>query len=269
MINLKYPVLLIHGMGFHDSERFCYWGRIPKMLREEGCTVYYGYHDRNGTIERSGRFLSKRILSILKECGAEKLNVIAHSKGGLDMRYAISSLGMSKFVASLTMIGTPNNGSHTMDKILKLPKWIVKATASVTDLVMRILGDKHPESYLVFKSYATEYAKEFNLSNPDSPDVYYQSYAFKLKNALGDIFMFPTYLILKICEGENDGLVAPCSVVHGNFRGIYTGENHRGISHLDQIDFRRRRFTEKEGKNVSDMAKFYKTLVSELAEMGF
>lgn len=29
---LKYPVLLVHGMGFRDSKRISYWGRIPAKL---------------------------------------------------------------------------------------------------------------------------------------------------------------------------------------------------------------------------------------------
>lgn len=61
----KYPILLVHGVFFRDL---------------------------------------KRILEILKETGAEKVNIIAHSKGGLDSRSAICFEGMDQNVASLTTI---------------------------------------------------------------------------------------------------------------------------------------------------------------------
>lgn len=47
---LKYPVLLVHGMGFRDGKYINYWGRIPAKLEENGCKVYYGNQDSNGTV---------------------------------------------------------------------------------------------------------------------------------------------------------------------------------------------------------------------------
>lgn len=41
-----------------------------------------------------------------EETGCEKVNIIAHSKGGLDSRYAISRLGMDQYTASLTTINS-------------------------------------------------------------------------------------------------------------------------------------------------------------------
>ena len=40
MIDLRYPILLVHGMGFRDYKHVGYWGRIPKALERKGCTVY-------------------------------------------------------------------------------------------------------------------------------------------------------------------------------------------------------------------------------------
>ena len=40
----------------------------------------------------------------------EKVNIVAHSKGGLDARWYIAHGGANK-VANLIMIGTPNSGS--------------------------------------------------------------------------------------------------------------------------------------------------------------
>lgn len=270
MINLKYPILLVHGMGFRDYKHIGYWGRIPKALEKEGCIVYYGNQDSNGTIEDNSRFLAERIKSIIKETGAEKLNVIAHSKGGLDIRYAISTLGMDKYIASLSTVSTPHNGSYTMDKIMSLPRWIIKLIASCSDLWLRILGDKQPNAYRVFESFTTGHADRFNAENPDSPDVYYQSYAFTFSTPFSDGLEWFQHFVLKCIEGENDGLLTPRAVQWGNFRGTFTGATHRGISHADEIDLRRRPFTRKKRNGgIADIVDFYLELVRELGSMGY
>lgn len=202
----------------------------------------------------------------------EKVNVIAHSKGGLDIRYAISNLGIEDKVATVTTIATPHNGSITIDRILKLPDIIVRCAAKTVDLVMTICGDSTPDSYRVFYEFSTEFAKKFNKENPDKESIYYQSYAFVMRNMLSDILMWFPYFIVKISEGPNDGLLAPHSVKWGEFKGVYNGTGNRGISHCDEVDLRRKRFTKKEKKNeneISDITQFYLEVVNELAKKGF
>lgn len=266
---MKYPILMVHGMGYRDSKIINYWGRIPARLEKMGCKVYYGNQDSNADIPTNGTVLKNRIEEILKETGAEKVNVIAHSKGGLDVRYAISSLGVGDKVASLTTVGTPHNGSKTMDLLLKCPDFLVKFVGKCTDLFFRIRGDAKPDSYKVFHSFSTMEAAEFNEKNPDMEGVYYQSYAFVMNNPFSDIFLFFPNLVVKIVEGKNDGFLTPESVKWGEFRGIYRGNTNRGISHCDEVDMRRRKFTKKSGENISDIVILYENIVSELIEKGF
>lgn len=269
MIDLKYPILFVHGMGFRDRRLIGYWGRIPGALEREGCKVYFGNQDSNGTIESNGEFLAGQIRSILSESGAQKLNVIAHSKGGLDMRYAISALNMGRYIASLTTIGTPHNGSKTMDRVMRFPKWIIRSIAACSDLWLRILGDKQPNAYRVFESFTTQHAKAFNEENPDVHDVYYQSFAFVLSRPFSDILLWFPHFVVSCIEGENDGLVTPTAAAWGDFRGVYRGCTNRGISHADEVDLRRRPFTKKSGPGVSDITDFYIVLVRELQKKGF
>ena len=121
----KYPVLLVHGMGFRDRPHLNYWGRIPKALEKMGCRVFYGQQDASGSVEKNGAVIAERIRGIIEQTGAEKVNIIAHSKGGLESRYAISTLGEAEHVASLTTVCTPHNGSETMDAIMKFPRWML------------------------------------------------------------------------------------------------------------------------------------------------
>ena len=78
----RYPVVLIHGAGFRDLRWPVYWGRIPAALQAEGAQLYYGLQDCWGSIETNAGQIARRIDEILAETGAQKVNVIAHSKGG-------------------------------------------------------------------------------------------------------------------------------------------------------------------------------------------
>lgn len=266
---MKYPFLLVHGMGFRDRNKLNYWGRIPSVLEQLGCTVFYGNQDANGAIETNGAFLKNRIEEVISESGAERVNIIAHSKGGLDSRFAISTLGMGKYVASLTTISTPHNGSVTIDKLLTFPDILVKAVGKCTDFFLRIGGDKEPDSYKVFHELTTDYAKDFNKRNPDFRDTYYQSYAFVMKNPFSDIFLLFPNLVISIIEGENDGILTPSSANWGEFKGVFQSNSRRGISHCDEVDLRRKRLTKKQGENLSDIVELYKNIAAELAEKGF
>ena len=176
MERLKYPLLMVHGMGFRDNRVIGYWGRIPKALEKCGAEVFFGGQDSNGSIEGNAAQLKKTIEAVLRQTGAEKVNIIAHSKGGLEARYLISTMGMADKVASLTTISTPHNGSVTVDRLMDIvPQPLVKLGCGVTDLWFRILGDKSPDTYSAVNSFKTNSADIFNIKNPDSPDVYYQS----------------------------------------------------------------------------------------------
>lgn len=102
---IKYPVLFLHGFGFHD---WFYWGQNSTDTAETWCANLVRTSGRNAVID-----------GICEKSGAEKVNIIAHSKGGLEARYLVSSLGMENRIASVTTLCTPHHGSVSMDKLLK------------------------------------------------------------------------------------------------------------------------------------------------------
>lgn len=266
--SLRYPVLLVHGMGFRDDKPIGYWGRIPRVLIAQGCRIFYGNQDSNASIETNGAHLARRIEKILTETGAEKVNIIAHSKGGLDARYAISTLGIGDRVASLTTMSTPHHGSKTVDLLLGAPDCLVRFAGFCTDCWFRLLGDKNPHSYSVFHAFRTESAEVFNQQNPDDPRVYYQSYSFAMKHPFGDILLWLPSLAVWLIEGENDGLLSPASTRWSNWQGICRSITGRGISHCDEVDLRRHRLTKRSGDGVSDITEVYTHALQALIEAG-
>ena len=268
-LNLKYPVLLVHGMCFRDWWFFSYFGRVPKLYKRMGADVYHGCQDSVGAYETNALQLKETIDKVLEKTGAEKINVVAHSKGGLDTRYLISTLGYGDKIASLTTLQTPHHGSKTVDRLMKIPKPLVRLAGFLTSAFYKILGDKKPAAYKCFELFTTKGAREFNEANPDSCEVYYQSYAFVMKRWTADVFMCLPSLVVGSLEGENDGLLPPNAVMWGEFKGIVRTNGRRGISHADEVDFRRRRLTKKTGEGVSDVLEIYKQVLVDLEEKGF
>ena len=183
---------------------------------------------------------------------------------------AASSLGMGESIASITTIGTPHRGSKTIDKLLKAPDSLFNIASFAVDNWIGLIGDTKPNFYAVCRDFSTEYADRFNRESPDMPGVYYQSFAGVMKTPLSDINLSTANMIIKMIEGDNDGLVSVQSAKWGDHFALLTGRTNRGVSHYDEIDFRRSPLSAKEGKDgVSDICDVYREIVKGLAEHGF
>ena len=172
----KYPILMVHGIFFRDWQMFNYWGRVPKELVRNGAEIYYGGQQSANLISVSAGELRDKIEKVIKETGAEKLNIIAHSKGGLDSRYAISKLGMDRYVASLVTINTPHYGCNFVDDILaKVPDGLLKFVAARYNKLFTVLGDTAPDFEKGLRELTHSNCAKLDKEIPDSPNVYYRS----------------------------------------------------------------------------------------------
>ncbi|MCD8049852.1 MAG: hypothetical protein LUG52_09755 [Clostridia bacterium] len=266
-LKTKYPLFFIHGMGFRNCDKIGYWGRIPKVLRKMGSEVYCSHQDSNATVEENANQLVLEMRKVLERTGSEKLNIIAHSKGGLEARYIISTLKCG-FISSLTTLSTPHNGSKTVDALLKIPPILIKGGSKIFDFFYKLAGDKKPDTYNAIQIFRTECAAEFNRQNPDDPAVFYQSCSFVMKNPFSDILLGFPYIVVKHFEGENDGLLTPAACKWTNYMGTFSSPHRRGISHNDAVDLRRRKFAA-DGDGVRDITNFYVDIVRDLKEKGF
>jgi pimeloyl-ACP methyl ester carboxylesterase len=107
--NSTLPVLLIHGYMADATV----WNKWIDLLKKDGIVVYpitfKQSDDKCGSAAEHAKELSKIIGQIKDETGQNKVNIVGHSKGGLDARVYLAN--NTKDVANLIMIGTPNAGS--------------------------------------------------------------------------------------------------------------------------------------------------------------
>ena len=265
----KYPIVLIHGAGFRDLKWPVYWGRIPSVLEEHGAKIYYGLQDCWASIETNASAIAVRIDEILEETGAEKVNLIAHSKGGLEARMTASSLGYGDRIASITTIATPHHGSKTIDQLFSFPKGLFRSAAFAVNNWIKIVGDKKPDFLSVCEGFTTSSMIRFNRDNPDVPGVYYQSYACIMSHPFSDINLSTANFVLNRIEGPNDGLVSAESASWGENVHILRTGVFRGISHLDAIDLRRMPFTRKKDAEICDICDVYVGIAADLKQRGY
>lgn len=260
----RYPILMLHGVGFRDFKYVNYWGRIPKVLSENGAIIYYGNQEAFATVEHNGKQIQHRILEICEQQHCDKVNIIAHSKGGLDARYVIHACGMGEHVASLTTISTPHRGCRFVDVLIKIvPDGIYRRLSSIFDGFFHRIGDEYPDFYTVTHQFSTTWAKQFNTDIKDDPNVYYQSYMSFMHGAFSHILLTIPYLFIKLVDGKSDGLVSEESAKWGNFRKTFENEHYRGISHGDIIDLTREDY---KGFQVCET---YVDIVKELKDKGY
>ena len=261
----KYPLLLVHGVFFRDYKAVNYWGRIPKELERNGATVFYGNHQSALSVADSGSELAQRIKQIVSETGCEKVNIIAHSKGGLDCRYAVSHCGADAYTASLTTINTPHRGCRFADYLLeKIPEGVKNSIAKSYNAALRKAGDDNPDFLAAVTDLTDKNCSMLNQTTADMPEIYYQSVGSKLNKATNGKFPLNfTYHIAKHFNGANDGLVSEDSFRWGENYTFLTVPGKRGISHGDMVDLNR--------ENIPgfDVREFYVQLVADLKNKGF
>lgn len=233
--------MLVHGIGFRNSKSIGYWGRIPKALEFQGAQVFCSNQDGWGTIETNGAHLTNEIDQILTSTNSERINLIAHSKGGIDSRYLLSLPGPNR-IASITTISTPHHGSKSMDLLMHIPAFLVKFGGLFVGGVSRLLGDKNPNFYKTCMQMTTKGMEEFNDKHNNTKGVYCQSFGAIMRKPSSDIIMMIQNAIVKLIEGDNDGLVTPISASWEKYTGILIGTGKRGVSHADVVDLRRKSF---------------------------
>ena len=260
----KYPLLMVHGVFFRDFEHLNYWGRIPEELEKNGARIYYGNHNSASAVRDSAEQLAARVHEIIDKTGCEKVNIIAHSKGGLDSRAMIALTDAAPYVASMTTINTPHRGCQFADYLLnKIPAKQQKAVEKAYNAGAAKLGDVNPDFLAAVHDLTFENCEKLNEEIVDDPNIFYQSVGSKLNKPMSGRFPLNfTYPLVKYFDGANDGLVGEESFPWGENYHFLTVEGKRGISHGDVIDLNR--------ENIPgfDVREFYVQLVADLKNKG-
>lgn len=233
---LNYPVLMCHGYGgFLTVVTPSAMHHCCMRLRGMGILAFAPNIVPYASIATRAEQWVSIIERLKKTYGFDKFNVVAHSMGGLDMRHAITHLGMDKSVASLTTIATPHRGTSLANLVLNTPEALKEKLADLVDWFGEsIYPSLKSDTRAAVEQLTGEYVTgEFNPNTPDIEDVHYFSFSAAVgkgtKQPLNAIYRLQNQLIYQQ-DGLNDSFVPVQSAKWG------THIETLFLSHLEQIE---------------------------------
>jgi triacylglycerol lipase len=209
------PVVLVHGiLGFDQIRvpglKVDYFRGIARHLDSCGVVVHTVRLPKLASVPARAKILADFITGLEVKQGDGKVDLIAHSLGGLDARWAIAHLGLASKVASLVTIGTPHRGTPVADLAVRGP----------FDLARKVIG-KVGLYTGALDWLTTESLERFNREVPDAPGVRYACVVAGAREPSTRIplALLPVHAYLRRKYGANDGLVTVDSQVWGEVLG--------------------------------------------------
>jgi len=244
---MPHPIVLAHGICPFDvlwnrllkgdnnddpcTDKFHYFKGVRTMLKAKGYEAFHSRVSWAAAVDQRAEDLRKNVEKILEETGQDKVNIIAHSMGGLDARHMLfNDRDRGKIherIASLTTVSTPHKGSPFADwGIHHLP--FVMPLARRLGLDIRGLRDLRTE---VCKAY-NERDDVLSFEKACEDFIRFQTYAGRqgLRGMLGSFWL--SFRIIEKKDGENDGLV---SVKSAKWREAYFKGTLNDCDHLNQL----------------------------------
>ena len=201
------PVVLVHGLFGFDriglpGARFDYFRGIARHLGKLGCHAHAVRLPAAASVPARAR----ELVAAIDALPHERIDLIAHSLGGLDARYALTHLGLARRVRSLVTVGTPHRGTPLADLALAGP----------LDWARRLVGVFGMPLEAV-KWLGTEALAEFNAHVVDVPGVRYACVVGGMHRAdsIVPLALIPAHAYLRRVAGPNDGLVPIASQYWG------------------------------------------------------
>lgn len=113
------PVLLLHGFVDNRSA----FTLLRRSLQRNGWPLVQAlnYSPLTGDIRTAAQLLGPHIEQIRAESGHDRVDIVAHSLGGLIARYYVQRLGGDAQVRTLVTLGTPHSGTRAIPALIPHP----------------------------------------------------------------------------------------------------------------------------------------------------
>jgi triacylglycerol esterase/lipase EstA (alpha/beta hydrolase family) len=143
------PVVLVHGTF---GNRGYTWSEAAPLLRQNGYRIFrldYGKHIQPkiyglGDIRESARQLGEFVDRVLKRTGAEKVDIVGFSQGGMMPRYWMNTMGGGAKVHNFVGIA-PSNHGVTAQGLMNLLRQIGPAKALIEETAAAKLVPAWPQ----------------------------------------------------------------------------------------------------------------------------
>lgn len=184
-----------------------YFRGLPPRLGDFSRPIYFPTLPSVGLVEERARALARFLDSIR----ADRIDLIAHSMGGLDCRYVMYHLDPQQRIRSLTSIATPHRGTP-------LAQWVLEGKGPLYPLLHRI-------SQPGVRDLTPSACARFNAEIGDRPDARYRSFAGVRSEAEVPLIFRPWTRAMQYSDGDNDSQVPLASAKWGEFQGTLRADH--------------------------------------------
>jgi triacylglycerol esterase/lipase EstA (alpha/beta hydrolase family) len=156
------PILFVHGW----SESSSLWNTMISNFEKDGYPKSYlsnySYNTSQSNKIDAEKEVKPRVEALLKNTGATKVDIIAHSMGSLNSRWYVKFLGGESTVDDWVSLGGPNHGTDTANFCFSTA--CTEMRIGSTFLSELNAGDETPGAV----NYGTWWSPCDSIINPDS-----------------------------------------------------------------------------------------------------
>ncbi|MCH9682023.1 MAG: triacylglycerol lipase [Deltaproteobacteria bacterium] len=249
----EYPIILAHGLSGFDALLGVveYWPGIAGALEKDGAEVFVTEVSQFNDTAVRGQQLLEQVEEVIALTGADKVNLVGHSHGGLDSRWVAAQ--RPELVASVTTVGSPNQGAElatVLRDILVEDSFSESVLAGLAgglgSLLALLSGTSNPQDAVgALDALSGSGMAEFNAAYPQGlpttwcgqgdpvvDGVYYFSWTgTRSVTNFFDISDAMFALTSLVYSEDNDGVVGQCSAHLGTVIRDDYKQNH-----LDEVN---------------------------------
>ena len=244
----RYPVVLMHGFGaLANTVQGGVLHSEAMDLRTRGVLAYAPHVNPYDTVDVRAVAWADRVGRVLDETGADKVNLVGFSSGGLDARCLVGEMDWAPQVASLVTVATPHRGTALARFVLERPGRQRAWTVAVMDFMGRAAYEGAAPRAAVALAELTPEGVAARFPEATIPGVWCASFAARAGKGTTARMYPPLVLpnrILYALSGLNDGIVPTASAAWGEALGVLDADHARlvGLSLTPSALFESRTF---------------------------
>ena len=230
----RYPVVLLHGYG--AMANLMQGGVLhaeAMHLRRHGVAAYAPHVNPYDTVDVRAAAWAERLAAVLDETGADRVNLVGFSSGGLDARLLARGPAWAGRIASLATVSTPHRGTPLADYVLGRPDRLRSAAVAVMDFVGRAAYEAAPPRVRASVAELAPGAVADRFPPDETvPGAWCASYDSRAGKG-ADAPMYPPLVfanrVLYGLAGLNDGIVPTASMAWAEPLGTLDADHARQI----------------------------------------
>lgn len=227
----RYPVVLMHGFGaLANTVQGGVLHAEAMHLRVRGVWAYAPHVNPYDTVAVRAAAWAERLDIVLAETGADKVNLIGFSSGGLDARFLATELGWAPRLASVVTVAAPHRGTPLVRFLLDRPERQRAWALGLMDFFGRAAYESAPPHAADALAELTPEAVVERFGPDPIPGAWCASFAAQAgKGATASMYpplVVPNRLLYGLA-GLNDGIVPTASAAWGEMLGTLDADHAR------------------------------------------